>query len=179
MESLEAVSSRRFEFSKALLQRAKKERNPELQKNFSELAVVSAFSSLEGMLSYVFEHFSGSQNFDVFEKSIIQEKGIRLQKGVPTLVDRRFHSIEDRIQFLFWRFSGAPFDNTKKWWPEFLNSVSIRNEIMHPKKEFEMSIDDAERAVSSVLQVIDDLMVTVFKKNWPRANKGLQVVYSI
>jgi hypothetical protein len=173
MSPLANDANRRFEFAKALLARAKASTSDEERKNFSEAAISIAFSSLEGMLSEVFSHFSKKNDFSIFEQSIINEKSVRILKGEPTLGEQRFQSIEDRLQYLFWRFSGAQFDTGCSWWPAFAEAVQLRNSIMHPKVGANIDPSDAERALNALLLAIDALMFTVFKKRWPKARKGL------
>ena len=179
MDPVVADANRRFEFSKSLLNRAKTAYDVELEKSFSEMAVAAAFSCLEGMLTHIFDHFIDSRNFDIFERSIMQEKSVKLVRGQPYLGEQRFQSIDDRVQFLFWKFSGEEFDKSKSWWPNFANAVSIRNGIMHPKKEAEITAQDAERAILAIVAALDELMWTVFGSRWPKANKGIVPSYAI
>jgi len=179
MDPIVKDANRRFEFSKALLARAQAVSDTDLEKSFSEMAVVAAFSCLEGMLTHIFEHFFESKNFDLFEKSIMQERSVKLVRGQPYLGDQRFQSIDDRLQFLFWKFSGEEFDRGKTWWPNFANAVTIRNGIMHPKKKADITAKDAERAISAIVAALDELMVTVFGSKWPKANKGILPTYAI
>ncbi|MFC3632027.1 hypothetical protein ACFOM8_21645 [Paracoccus angustae] len=179
MEPIIVDANRRFEFSKALLERARTAGDPDLEKSFAEMAVAAAFSCLEGMLTHIFEHFIESRNFDVFEQSIMQEKSVKLIRGQPCLAEQRFHSIDDRLMFLFWKFSGVQFDKGKAWWPPFAGAVGIRNGIMHPKEEARITAQDAEKSVSAIVDALDDLMLTVFGKRWPKANKGLVPSYAI
>lgn len=172
-------ANRRFEFSKALLDRAKTACNVDLERSFAEMAVAAAFSCLEGMLTHIFEHFIESKSFDVYEKSIMQEKAVRLVRGQPCLGEQRFQSIDDRLQFLFWKFSGEEFDTGKAWWPDFARAVSVRNGVMHPKKEAEIKSNDAERAILAIVAALDELMITVFGSKWPKANKGTVPSYAI
>ena len=179
MGPIVADANRRFELSKALLDRAKRTADNDLQRSLAEMAITSAFSCLEGMLTHVFEHFVESTAFDIFEQSVMQEKSIRFVCGRPSLTDQRFHSIEDRLQFLFWRFSGREFDKNKTWWPHFSSAVGFRNEIMHPKAPSATTVDDAERSLSAIVSAIDDLMMVVFRKRWPKAKRGLTSSLSI
>jgi hypothetical protein len=176
MDPIVADANRRFEFSKSLLHRAKNASDPEHQKSFAEMSVATAFSCLEGMLTHVFDHFTKRDDFDIFEQSIMQEKSVRLLHGKPSLGEQRFQSIEDRVQFLFWRFTGQEFDKNKTWWPDFANAVSVRNSIMHPKKKGEITAQDAERAILAIIATLDDLMLTVFKKNGQKPGEGLRQV---
>ena len=179
MDPIVADANRRFEFSKSLLYRAKNATNLEHQKSFAEMAVAAAFSCLEGVLTHVFDHFTKRNEFDIFEHSIMQEKSVKLLHGKPSLGEQRFHSIEDRVQFLFWRFTGQEFDKNKTWWPDFANAVSVRDSSMHPKKKAEITPQDAERAMLAIVAPLDDLMRTVFKKRWPKASKGILPSYEI
>jgi hypothetical protein len=173
VDPLVSDANRRFDFAKALLARAEKAISDVERKSLSEAAITAAFSCLEGMLSHVFEHFSGSADFDIYEQSIMNEKAVRIVKGRPSLAEQRFQSIEDRLQYLFWKFSGEDFDASKDWWPGFSEAVRVRNRIMHPKDGHEIQVADAQRALLSLISAINDLMKTVFKKPWPKAKRGL------
>jgi hypothetical protein len=172
-------SNRRFEFAKSLLDKARQVSDRELQRSFSEMAIAASFSCLEGMLTHIFDHFKEDRNFDIFEQSIMQEKVVKLARGQPCLGDQRFQSIDDRVQFLFWKFSGEEFDKGRQWWSEFANAVHLRNCIMHPKDKSEISAQDAERAIVAVIAALDDLMFTVFSRRWPKAMKGTVPSFTI
>lgn len=172
-------ANRRFEFSKALLERSKNSTDPSAESSFAEMSLTAAFSCLEGMLTHIFEHFLESRNFDIFEQSIMNEKSVKLRKGRPCLSEQKFHSIDDRLMFLFWKFSGEEFDKSKSWWSQFAEAVRVRNSIMHPKESTNITSADAERALSAIVDALDDLMLTVFKKRWPKAKKGLVPSYTI
>ncbi|MGV2114246.1 hypothetical protein ACQZ46_23650 [Agrobacterium salinitolerans] len=174
MASVADDSNRRFDFAKALLARAKGATDDDDRRSFLEAAVIFAFSCLEGMLTDVFEHFAGNAtNFDIFEQSIMNEKAVKVQRGRPVLAEQRFQSIEDRLQYLFWKFSGEEFDTNKSWWPFFAEAVRLRNGLMHPKQSSAIETADAERALTAVLDAVNDLIETVFGKPWPKAMKGL------
>lgn len=180
MSALVDDANRRFDFAKALLARAVAAEPVEMKRSFAEAAVSSAFSCLEGMLSNVFEHFANNNaDFNIFEQSIMNEKAVKISKGKPILAEQRFQSVEDRLQYLFWKFSGVPFDTTKVWWHGFAEAVRLRNSIMHPKEASAIDVAQAERALEAVLLAIDDLLSTVFNSKWPKANKGLMPSFTI
>ncbi len=179
MDPLFLDANRRFDFAKALLSRAQECTDADDERSFCEAAITQAFSCFEGMLSYVFEHFSASSEFEIFEQSIMNEKTLRLVKGRPTLTDQRFWSIEERLQYLFWRFTHEEFDTAKEWWSAFSDAVRVRKGIMHPKLGSEVKLSDARRALGAIAAAIDDLMRTVFGKPWPKAQKGLVPSMSI
>jgi hypothetical protein len=173
MKSLDADANRRFEFSKALLARATLTATDDERRSFSEAAITQAFSCLEGMISHIFEHFAGDKTFGIFEQAMMSEAAIKVVHGQPILGRQQFRSIEERLQFLFWRFSHVEFDTAKPWWASFSEAVTVRNGIMHPKTESAVDVADAERALQAIIAAIDDLMQTVFNKPWPKAKKGL------
>lgn len=179
MDPIVSDANRRFDFAKSLLHHAKSSADLDIKRSCSEMAVTAAFSCLEGMLTHIFEHFIESKNFDIFEKSIMQEKSVKLVRGKPSLGEQRFQSIDDRLQFLFWKFSGDEFDKSKFWWPDFANAVTVRNGIMHPKGKSEITVEDAERAILAIIAALDQLMLTVFGEKWPKANKGIVPSYSL
>ncbi len=132
-----------------------------------------AFSFFEGALFHILEHFKDSAHFDVFERSILNEQSVRINLGQPVLADQKFQSIEDRVQFMFWKFTGQPFDKTKEWWPGFAESVTKRNSLMHPKDSVSIMKEDARRVLVALTAAYGDLVQTVFKRPWPKAKRGL------
>lgn len=50
---------------------------------------------------------------------------------------------------------------------------------MHPKKVSDVTPDDAERALCSIIAAIDELMFTVFGSRWPKANVGIVPSYTL
>ena len=174
MPTLSDDANRRFDFAKALLARATVATLEEDWRSLAEGAVAFSFASLEGVLSEIFEHFTSNRvESDIFEQAIMNESAVKLQRGRPVLGRQQFQSIDDRLQYLFWKFSGSEFDTQSIWWPSFAQAVQLRNNIMHPKGPCSLELADAEQAVRAVLNAIDALMQVVFKKPWPKASKGL------
>lgn len=107
------------------------------------------------------------------------EKDLKLKDGEPKMESTKYRSIEDRIQFIFWLFTGKPFDKTQQWWPKISSAITYRNSIMHPKRPTSIQVSEAERHLISILEATDALFRVVFGKGWPRAKKGLYTKVSI
>lgn len=165
--------NRRFEYAKAFYNKSTETSVSDEQKTYIEVCFALAFSFLEGTLSYVFEHFEASSEIDTFERSIMNEQDIRIVRGQPTAAGQKYRSLEERIQFLFWRFSRVPFDTQQAWWGALAQAIGQRNDLMHPKEGASLTVKDAERCLLAIIETTDCLFKAVFGKNWPKANRGL------
>ncbi|MER8802251.1 hypothetical protein [Mesorhizobium sp. M0998] len=165
--------NRRFEYAKAFYLKALECSEPDDQKTMIEVSFALAFSFLEGTLAYVFNHFAETKQFDVFERSVMTETDIKIVKGEPTIRGAKYRSIDERLHFLFWRFSHKQFDTNQAWWPLLSGAITARNQIMHPKVGVELTVTDAENCLMAIMNATNALFLTVFGKPWPKAKKGL------
>lgn len=165
--------NRRFEYAKAFYAKSKLATKPDERKTYVEVCFALGFSFLEGTLSYISDHFADSRGFDTFERSIMNEQDLRIVRGQPQAAGVKYRTLEERLQFLFWRFSHKPFDTQQKWWSALKQAINQRNDLMHPKKGAALTEDDAERCLLAILEATDCLFKTVFNNSWPKAKRGL------
>lgn len=175
MTSLDLGSdlNRRIEFAKAFYKRSINCEDEGERKTMIEVSVSLSFSFMEGTLTYLFDHFAGAKQFSIFEQAVMSEKDVKIADGVPILQGTRYRSIEERLQFLFWRFSYKELDTSVAWWPKLRAAIDTRNQIMHPKGALSLSAKDAENCLRAVIDATNALFVTVFNRPWPKANRGL------
>ncbi len=162
------------EYAKAFYQKALITSDGDQQKTFLEISFLLGFSFLEGTLSYIFEHFDRNENFNVFERSILEEKDVKIEKGIPKTFGTKYRSIEERIQFLLCHFSANQFDFDKSWWQGLMQSIQKRNNILHPKNSSPVLLKDSELFLNSLVEAVDEIYKTVFGTKWPKSKLGVQ-----
>jgi len=81
--------------------------------------------------------------------------------------------LKERIELLYHRFNKIKLKQSDVWWQHLLNGIDLRNELIHPKKTYILSIQDVENVLKSIISCIDILFKAVYKKKFPTANKGV------
>ena len=144
------------------------------QQRYLRASLTHVFFFLEAQLNYLAGHFSGSTGFDLLERSLLSERDVRLDNGKFVLTDNdKFFRIEDRIEFLLYRFSADPNKTKGHWFSDLKSSINVRNRLVHPKKEHKINVADVEKAIMSVLNCLTSLYYSIFRKDFPLSSLGL------
>lgn len=175
MSDFENYSKQLLLSSKKFLEDAKAHSNnePDFQR-FLRASLTHAFFFLEAQLNYLAHHFSNSKDFDLIERALLSEMEVRLDKGQFRITDKpKFYSMEDRIEFLLRRFS-SDIDAAKgTWFSALKDSIGVRNRLVHPKDAHEINIQEAEKAIISILDCLSSLYKSIFQKEFPLKSLGL------
>jgi hypothetical protein len=141
---------------------------------FLHASVMLAMSSLEAHVNGVASDFSERQELTVLERSVLSELDFRLENGEFKLTNSlKMYRLEDRIEFLFARFGTTPLDRNAGWHSK-LHAASIhRNNLVHPKTVPETTVEIAREAITAVIDAIDALYLSVYKRRFPAKGKGL------
>ena len=81
--------------------------------------------------------------------------------------------LEDRICFLYRRFTGKPLDRTQNWWSSLKSGISIRNSIMHPREMVEITDKLVKDVLAAIIESIDVLYRAVYGRGFQASGKGL------
>jgi hypothetical protein len=139
-------------------------------------ALMLAFCALEAYVNAVGMEFSVSPILSVHEKGMLLEKEVRLRDGQFQLADKlKMAGLEDRIEFLYTKFSGVPADRVSaSWWGELSGAVNLRNKLTHAKDVPAISRADVERAIRAIIATLSGLYRAVYKREFPPALRDLQ-----
>lgn len=175
MSEFEAYSRELLLSSKTFLLEARMEEVGAFsQQKLLRASLTHAFFFLEAELNYLSGHFKDNRDFDLSERSILSEKEVSLHKGEFKLTDRDKHyRIEDRVDFLIFRFSGSRDALKEPWRSELSSAISLRNKLVHPKEIHLLHEADVQSAVSSVILCLSALYLAIFRKDFPLKSLGL------
>ncbi len=82
--------------------------------------------------------------------------------------------LEDRILFLFARFTKTPLDKNAPWWGKLKYSLKVRNQISHPKDVTTLTKDDVATSIQAIIDCLDALYQGIYSRKLPAAARGLQ-----
>lgn len=136
-------------------------------------ALMLGFSSLEAHVNAICEELAIRPEFSVHERAFLLEQEARLENGQFKLNGLKMTRLEDRITFLHRHFSGQPLDKQANWWSALGTSIKLRNKLTHPKGIPQITIASVKSAVSSIVDAIDSLYQTIYKKPFPAASRAL------
>jgi len=111
---------------------------------------------------------------EVLEKLILSERGFSLRAGEYQLTwGLKMYRLEDRIQFIYRRFSGKVLDKSSTWWSSLQNGLKLRNQLTHPKGTPKMSKKSVEDALKAIIDTLDVLYKGVYHTAYPVAGRAL------
>src|ERR1035441_8669229 len=129
-----------FEDAKAFLDLAEsrhKEGNTRGAEAFCRASLLVGFASFEAFLHSVSLDFIDSDHpsLSVQDKAFLCEKEVVLDSDGGFAISERnkFARLEERILFLYRRFSGKKFDRTTAFWSVLQSGIKLRNDVVHPK----------------------------------------------
>lgn len=163
-----------LEEAKAFLEKAAKlGKSPQQEANL-HASLLLAFCSLDAHISAVGDDFLERSDVTVHDKGILMEREVRLTRGRFELAPGlKMWRMEDRIEFLHHRFSGAQLDTTQAWWSALQGATNLRNKLTHPKGAVSMTVANVSAALQAIIDAIDALYRAVYKKPFPAATLGL------
>jgi hypothetical protein len=169
-----------FEDAKAFLilaQCREKEGNGRSVDAFCRASLLVGFASLEAFLCSVATDFIDSRHPDlsVHDLGFLSEKEVNVDvNGAFAISDRtKFSRLEDRILFVYRRFSGTKFDRTKSFWSTLQSGIKLRNEVVHPKNYQSLSPQMVAQSITAVLEVMNYISIGVYKRKLPLASRRL------
>jgi hypothetical protein len=174
MTDFENYSKELFEAAKMYLRSAVEMDKGSEQQAALRSSLFHGYCFLEAQINYISEHFKNSHDFSVLEKSILLEKDFTLKVGKFSITNKdKFYRLDDRIEFLISKFSNEIATVKGEWFSRLQASTHLRNNLVHPKLVHNLSENDVQIALNSILEFMKVLHETIFKKKYPYANYGL------
>lgn len=141
---------------------------------FLHSSVLLVFAALEAHLNSIAADFEDEPKLSVWERSIFFEKEVRLKNGQYELQDAtKFYRLHERIEFIYRCFNKKPIDKNSSAWTRFREGQELRNSITHPREEASVSVESAGRVIEAILELLDQLYRTVYKRPYPPMTLGL------
>lgn len=173
MPSFDEFSRQLLEEAKRFLEKAKGTSDPG-QSAYLHAALTLGVCALEAHVNSVCDDFLTRNDLSVLDRSILSERNHELLGGEFKITDRlKMFRLEDRIEFLFRRFSTTPLDKQSSWWGQLQATFSTRNNLSHPKLVFTLTCPSVERALQSLVDALDALYQAVYKRSFPPQPRGL------
>ena len=173
MPSFDEFTRQLLEEAKRFLEKAKVTEGPG-QCAYLHAALTLGVCSLEAHVNSVCDDFLTRSDLSVLDRSILSERNHELIDGEFKITDRlKMYRLEDRIEFLFRRFSTTPLDRQSSWWGQLQATFSARNSLSHPKSVFTLTCPMVERILQSVVDALNALYQAVYKKSFPPQARGL------
>jgi hypothetical protein len=81
--------------------------------------------------------------------------------------------LEERVLFLYCRFSGKKFDRKKSFWSLLQSGIKLRNEVVHPKECQTLSPKIISQTLTAILETMNYITLGIYQKKLPIAGRGL------
>jgi len=160
-----------LEDSKRFLSKANETTEP--GKNaFLHSALMLGFAALEAHVNAIADDFLVSGDLSAHERGLL---AVELSDGeFKEKSSLKIQRLEDRVQFLCRRFSRRPIDRTASYWGDFVEAGRLRNRLTHPKADPPTIGENAvRRALNAIIELLNFMYMSIYKKKLPAYNRGL------
>jgi hypothetical protein len=181
MTEIDAIASTLLEESKLFLEKARESAAVEDARNaYLHACVNLAFCSLEAHINSIADDQLLRTDISLHERGLLMERKVELVHGRYELQNGlQMYRLEDRLQFLWTRFSTEPeFDRKSTVWGHFKNGLEMRNSLTHPKEVVTLTIESAERTLRALIEIIDIAYMRIYKRHFPARGKDLNSTLS-
>jgi hypothetical protein len=125
------------------------------------------------------ELFFLQAELSIVEKSLLAEREIRLEKGQFVLTDAlKMSRLEDRIEFLHRKFSGAEIDKDATWWPKLKSGFKARNNLSHPKGAPLTAPETVKASLEAITEALDTLFTVIYGRPYPGKARALESTFN-
>jgi hypothetical protein len=174
MNSMDTFSMTLLEEGKRFLEKATDSKDDEAAVSYFHAALLLGFSALEAHMNAIADELLLRQGLDILDRSILQEKDFALEDGTFDLTNRlKMYRLEDRLSFLFARFSTAGAPSGSAWWADLKFGMDLRNRLVHPKTDLKLTESDVAKALLAIVECLNALFIAVFGKAHPSYNRRL------
>ena len=182
MTDFDSFSTQLLEESKALLEKATTE-DSFAQSAYLHSSLLLAISALEACINSIVEEIliePYREKYTVYEQALLLEKEVKFDRGEYILKNGlKISRITDRIEFLYYKYTGKKLDGNYPWYATLKQSIDLRNKLVHPKEHIQLTIKQVETSVLSVVNTINELYIAVYKHKLPVVDRGITSKYSI
>jgi hypothetical protein len=178
MNDVDAFATQLLEEAKRFLEKAMDSSGDDKQP-YLHAALLLGFASLEAHINSIADDFLVRDDITPLDRSILGEREIQLDGGEWTVSEKlKIFRLEDRIEFLYRRFSLRPLERESSEWSAIKSGLHIRNKITHPKGTELIRDIQVKQALEGVIGILDSLYQAVYKKPFPAARRGLHTQMS-
>lgn len=177
MAEIDVLASKLFEEAKRFLERAKEsESKQEDSEAFLHAALNLSFCSLEAHINSIAEDFLTREELSTNEQALLKERRVELKDGKFVVTEQlQMYRLEDRILFLCNRFSRDPqIKISEAYWSQFKEALRLRNALTHPKDSFAIDSASVQRCLEGILNLLDAIYRSCYRKGYPAVSRGLQ-----
>ena len=174
MTDIDSFARTLLEEAKRFLEKAADAQDPADKSAFLHAALVIGVCALEAQVNALSQELALRDGLSILDQSILLEKDYSLDKGVFNLTAKlKMYRLEDRVVFIFKRFTARAEVNKEVWWGQVKAAIDLRNDIVHPKTVADLSEERVERALSAVLECVNELYQGLFHKPYPGYGRKL------
>ena len=117
-----------FEEAKLYLEVAKSEEGSENQIASLHASLLLSMSALEAYVNAVSEELVSTFDLNIYEKSVLSEKAIELNDGIPQLSNRlKMQRLIDRIVLIYAKYSSKELSGDEEWCSDLKQAINLRN----------------------------------------------------
>ncbi len=174
MSAIDLFANQLLEESKRFLEKAREAPDDVARAANLHASLMLSFCALEAHVNAIAEEFSVGSDLSVHEKGLLLEKDVRLEDGQYRIKDSlKIVRLEERFQFLYAKFSGKPLDTSLNWWGKLMAALQLRNQLTHAKDILKISEPAVRSATEAIIEALDGLYRSIYKKPFPPASQGL------
>ena len=163
-----------LEEAKRFYEKAKVESDQDGKDAYLKAAILLGFAALESHINAIADDFLTRSDLSVLEQSILSERDFDLHEGKYRLTGNlKMYRLEDRIRFIYRRFSGRPIKEDAQWWGDLKGGITYRNKLTHPKEVITISEGMAKKSLEAIINTLNALYKAVYKKACPSVQRGL------
>lgn len=139
------------------------------QLRFYRAAVFYASSALESFVNFIADTFDTGSTLEAHERAFLLDRQFGLRTGRFEILDRsEFHRLDEKLRFLLAKFCPT-YDVAKEpSWSRFMKLKDLRDSIVHPKKDDQLSPaqyrQELSRGLGAVLTIMNELCTGIFQK---------------
>ncbi len=176
MAAVDEISGVLLEEAKRFLEKAQSEMSVDGKAAYLHAALNLGFCSLEAHVNAIADDFLTRKDLSLTDRSILTEKDIQLSHGefVIEKAKLKIYRLDDRIQFLYRRFSGKSIDRSSSWWSDLQSAQLLRNKLAHPKDAPVIDERSVSRGLQAIIDVVAVLYKGIYKRKFPAGSRGLQ-----
>lgn len=175
IENFDNFSNTLFNEAKFLLEKAKLSLPPDIKSAYLHSSLLLGMSALEAYVNGIaLELTESSFELTLNEIALISEKEIIFDNGNFQLGKKlKMQRLIDRIDFIYCKFSNKSISSQDTWNQNIKQTIKLRNDLVHPKDEVNITYNQVETSLQNILQTIDILYKAVYKTHVPILNYNL------
>jgi len=175
MAEIDQFASLLFEEAKRFLELSLSHNTEEGRTAYLHAALSIGVSSLEAHLNAISEEMLLKRDLSILDRSILTELDYSLKNGEYILTNNlKIYRILERYEFLHNRFGRLKLDKNQNWWSKLSNALEARNNLIHPKKNIKITEEIVKSALEGILNALDSIYFSLYKKKYPSIRRKLQ-----